>query len=212
MNNKLEPERRGARWTMGGAIAAAVFASACCLLPVFFGGMGVSALAMAGLFEPIRPYFLGVAGLLLALGFYYSYFRKQECAPGEACEVPRPGLRRFNRSMLWLGTVAVVALALFPSYARVFAGDVIPAKPTVEEVQSETVVFEVSGMTCEACAVSIQRELAQVPGVLSAAVKFETSEAVVEVDAGTRPTNELLAGAVKKAGYSAALKTSAEEN
>ncbi len=211
MSEELVSEGRASRWATGGAIFAAILASACCILPLVFGALGLSAVALAGLFESVRTYLLMLTAGLLAAGFYYNYFRKEECAPGEACEAPRPGLRRFNRSMLWLGTVAVIALAFFPSYAGLFAGEEIPAKATLGAVPSETVVLEVSGMTCEACAVSIQQELAQVPGVLRAAVTYDSSEAVVEVEKDARPTEAELTSAVERAGYSAALMARGEQ-
>ncbi len=88
----------------------------------------------------------------------------------------------------------------------------IPAKATLGAVPSETVVLAVSGMTCEACAVSIQQELAQVPGVLRAAVTYHSSEAVVEVEKDARPTAAELTSAVERAGYSAALTARGEQS
>ena len=213
MSEEFVSEGTASRWATGGAIFAAILASACCILPLVLGALGLSAVALAGAFESVRPYLLVLTAGLLAAGFYYNSFGKEECAPGEACEVQRPGLRRFNRSMLWLGMVAVVALAFFPSYAGLFAGEEIPAKATLGAVPSETVVLAVSGMTCEACSVSIQRELAQVPGVLRAAVSFSTSEAVVEVDTRARPESKALTAAVERAGagYSASLKKAADQ-
>ena len=196
----------GGIWATGSAVVAAVLASACCILPLVLGGLGISAVAVAGFFESIRLYLLVVTALLLGAGFYFSYFRKQECAPGGDCELPRPRLRRFNRSMLWLGTIAVMALAFFPSYAAIFVGDEIPPRSTLREIASETVVLSVQGMTCESCATAIQRQLAQVPGVLRAAVSFDTSKAVVEVDANARPATEVLTDAVERAGYAAFIK------
>jgi len=61
-------------------------------------------------------------------------------------------------------------------------------------------------MTCESCATAIQRQLAQVPGVLRAAVSFDTSKAVVEVDANAQPATEVLTDAVERAGYAAFIK------
>ncbi len=193
-------------WATGTAVVAAVLASACCILPLVLGGLGISAVAVAGFFESIRLYLLAVTALLLGAGFYFSYFRKQECAPGGECELPRRGLRRVNRSILWLGTLAVVTLAFFPSYAALLVGSEIPPQPTLGEIPSETVVLSVQGMTCEGCANEVQRQLAQLPGVLRAVVSFDTSEAVVDLDANSRPATEVLTGAVERAGYSAFIK------
>ncbi len=193
-------------WSTGSAVVAAVLASACCILPLVLGGLGISIVAVAGFFESVRPYLLAVTVVLLGAAFYFSYSRKRECAPGGESELPRLGLKRFNRSMLWFATLAVLALAFFPSYAVLFAGDEIPPRPALDEVASETVVLSVDGMTCEGCAAEIQRQLIRVPGVLHAAVSFDTSEAIVEVAASGRPANEALTGAVERAGFSASVK------
>lgn len=202
MNN--EPETSG-RWATGAAIAAAVAASSCCILPLVFGAAGISTIALAGTFESARPYMLGVTAVLLGLGFYYSYFRKPSCEPGGACETPRRGLRRTNTTMLWVATAAVVALALFPSYAFVFAGSETPAVSGVGSIDSKQVVLEVSGMTCEACTVSVQNELAAVPGVLRSEVDFEAGKAIVLVQTDAPPIADALLAAVDRAGYSAVL-------
>lgn len=204
---KNEPETSG-RWATGGAIAAAVLASSCCILPLVFGAAGISTVALAGTFEAARPYMLGVTAVLLGLGFYYSYFRKPSCEPGDACETPRRNLQRTNRTMLWLATAAVVALALFPSYASVFAGSKTPAVSGVESIDSRQVVLEVSGMTCEACAVGVQNELAAVPGVLRSEVDFEAGKAIVLVQTDAPPSADALLAAVDRAGYSAVLTAS----
>ncbi len=205
MNNEPEPS---GRWATGGAIAAAVVASSCCILPLVFGAAGISTVALAGAFESARPYMLGVTIVLLGLGFYYNYFRKPACEPGDACEAPRPGLRRINRTMLWLATVAVVAVAFFPSYAFVFAGSKTPAVAGAESIDSKQVVLEVSGMTCEACTVSVQNELAAVPGVLRSEVDFQAGTAVVLVQADSAPSASDLLSAVSRAGYSAVVASS----
>ncbi len=202
MNNEAEPS---GRWATGGAIAAAVVASSCCILPLVFGAAGISTVALAGTFESARPYVLGVTAVLLGLGFYYSYFRKPSCEPGDACETPQRGLQRTNRTLLWLATAAVEAFAFFPSYASVFAGSETPAVSGFESIDSKQVVLEVRGMTCEACTVSVQNELATVPGVLRSEVDFEAGKAIVVVQTEAPPNPDALLAAVDRAGYSAVL-------
>lgn len=200
---------RSGGWT-AVAVVAALAASACCILPLALGGLGLSVVALAGFFESARPYVLVVTALLIGAGFYYSYFRRRECAPGEECELPRPALRRSSRMLLWLGAASVLALAFFPSYASLFAGDEMPPKATLGTVASERVVLSVQGMTCEGCAAAVQRALSDVPGVLSASVRYAEGEAVVVVEAGKRPEDRALSEAVEQAGYNAAVKEEKE--
>ena len=129
----------------------------------------------------------------------------EEPEPGEACATPRPKLRRFNRGMLSFSTLAVLALAFFPSYASVFAGGLAPDDPALASTASQEIVLAVRGMTCEACTIAVQNELAAVPGVLRSAVDFEAEEAVVLVRADAPPSTDSLLAAVDRAGYSAVL-------
>ena len=105
---------------VGGAVMAAIAASLCCVGPVLFALFGLGAFGAASVFAAARPYLLGGAGLLLAVGFYWTYFRRQTaCAPGEACAT-KP-VNRIGRAGLWIASVAVLAFALATSLRVTFA-------------------------------------------------------------------------------------------
>ena len=55
-----------------GSTLAAFVASLCCLGPLLLGGIGLGA-ALVATFAPLRPYFLALSTVLLALGFYFVY-------------------------------------------------------------------------------------------------------------------------------------------
>ena len=193
-------DRRGL-WAAVGSVIAAVVASACCWLPLLLIAFGASAAGVSATFERYRPLMLGVTAVLLGAGFYLVYFRKETCAPGEACAVPNPRLQRLNRTMLWVATAAVVVFALFPKYAGLFVDDAssLPAG----ESNAPTVLLEIQGMTCEACALHIQKELDTVPGVIGSSVNYDEKSATVMTDAAAPPSHEALIEAVQSAGYSA---------
>lgn len=67
---------------------------------------------------------------------------------------------------------------------------------------SKTIKLEISGMTCDHCAVSIARSLERLPGV-KAAVSFEEATAVVEAPEDVGAAR--LAAAVERAGYRASV-------
>lgn len=100
----------------GGAVLAAMLASACCWLPFVLAGAGISAVGIAGAFDALRPLLLVAAVLGLGIGFYMAYFRKPICEPASACAEPRPHIRQLNRVLLWMATVLVFAFALLPYY------------------------------------------------------------------------------------------------
>jgi len=100
-------------WLGVGTVFAAIGASLCCILPVAVAFLGVGSAALGAQLEPLRPYFLVLTALLLALAFYQAY-KPQKCAPGEVCAVPKS--RRRHRIMLWIVAVLAVALMAFPYY------------------------------------------------------------------------------------------------
>ncbi len=55
-----------------GSVVAAFLASLCCLGPLFLGGLGLGTVLVAT-FAPLRPYFLALSAILLAVGFYFVY-------------------------------------------------------------------------------------------------------------------------------------------
>src|SRR5712692_8087100 len=99
-----------------GSTLAAFLASLCCLGPLLLGGAGLGAVLVAT-FAPLRPYFLAVSAVLLATGFYYVYLipKTGEACAGDTC-VPQSRTRCLARPLLWLATMAVIALAFFPFY------------------------------------------------------------------------------------------------
>ncbi len=189
--------RRGL-WAAMAALASALPASACCWVPLLFLALGVSAGGISATFDNVRPLFLVVAAVLLAVGFYVIYLRKAACAPDADCAAPSPKLGRFNRMILWMATVAVVAFAFFPNYVGfLLADDTSPAN--VDGLP--TVTLDIEGMTCEACAAHIQKSLTGVPGVHGALVSYADGQARVAIDPAAPPSRGALVEAVVKAGY-----------
>jgi len=185
-----------------GSVVSAVAASACCWLPLVLIAFGASAVGVASFFEKYRPVFLILATVLLGTGLYFDYFRKERCAPGSACAVPRPGLRHFNRITLWVATAFVVAFSFFPSYVGLVVGGAKADLAQPAEGGAQTLVLGIDGMTCEGCAGVLARALSAVPGVMAVEVSYEDRSAVVKVSDDT-PIDEVAFGTVvEKAGYS----------
>jgi len=187
----------------GGSMVAALAASACCWLPLGLIVFGVSAGGVSAWFEHYRWFFLGVTTVLLGLGFYFVYFRTPRCAPGAACAVPNPKMRRFNRSMLWVATVFVIVSASFPKYIGALLPKDSPIMSVGDESQLKTATFDITGMTCEACTIPLRNELVKVPGVLDIAVSYDDGTAQIGFDPTNPPSAEDLSEIVSKAGYQA---------
>ncbi len=185
-----------------GSTIAALAASLCCLGPLLLGGMGLGA-ALVGTFAPLRPYFLALSGVLLALAFYFVYRKPKsaEACEGEVC-VPDSRTRRLAKPLLWLATAAVVALALFPSYAAKLVGKPTAAPAATAVVQ--TADLKITGMDCEVCAGVIQRRLLEIPGVVQAEVHYPAGSATVKYDPRQTQVTQLVK-VVNSTGYKASV-------
>jgi mercuric ion transport protein len=96
-----------------GSVISGFLASLCCIGPLVFVVLGLSGVAFFAKLEQYRLPFGAVAVGLLALGFFFTYRRNGECAPGSSCTV-NPGRKRLNKIMLWIATVLVVGFLLSP--------------------------------------------------------------------------------------------------
>lgn len=100
-----------------GAVGAAIGSALCCAGPLVAVALGLSGAGIAARFEPLRPYFLGAAGLLLGWGFLTAYRPERErCEPGAACA--SPAARRRLRRWLWTASGLVLLFATFPWWSR----------------------------------------------------------------------------------------------
>ena len=108
------------------------------------------------------------------------------------------------KAVLWAVTAGVLAMATFPSWSALL----VSRSSGVVSADAETVVLAVSGMTCSACAIGIEKSLTTVSGVQAASVDFAAGQATVYVDPGEVSGEDLLK-AVQSAGeYTAQIKKS----
>jgi len=102
-----------------GGIAAALGASACCILPLVLFALGIGGAWVSYLtaLHPFRPYFIAAAVLFVGIGFYkiYSKPKAEECIEGSFCA--RPDSDRINKIALWAAAVLVGLAALWPYIA-----------------------------------------------------------------------------------------------
>ncbi len=134
------------------------------------------------------------------------------CSPGNAgtgkqSAGQRLSMRRFNEVMLWLATLLVALFAWFPAGIGLFlSGGCSPTPTTKPDVQQ--IVFEIQGMTCKGCALTVEKAIRSVPGVLAVSVDYEKSQAVVVLPREVEVPRNAILEAVQRAGYSATLKQS----
>jgi hypothetical protein len=103
------------RWTGAAAPVAAIVSAvatiACCLPLGFLGALGAAGLGV--FFGSLRPWLLGLSVVLLGFGFF-QYFRGARC-----------GVKRSTVTvvLLWVATLVVLLLALFPQPVASFLAD-----------------------------------------------------------------------------------------
>ena len=193
---------------VGGAMFAAFVSSLCCVLPLIAVIFGFGAFGTAAIFESVRYPMIGVAFAALGYGFYRVYFRREECAEGEACAT-KP-VSRINKIFLWIGAIVIVAFAFSPSYLGYIAAAITsPTTPAVESAPivvpeesatKKTVVLQIRGMTCDACETHIEVPLRKLKGVISADANYKNHNVTVVYDSA-QVTVEKIKQAILATGY-----------
>lgn len=105
--------------TLLASVLAGIGASICCVGPLVLLMLGVSGAWIAHLaaLEPLRPLFLALTLIFLALAWRKLY-RAPACAPGQACAAN--GATKRQKALFWTITPALLALIAFPWYAPIF--------------------------------------------------------------------------------------------
>lgn len=191
-------------WTSAGAIFSAMLSSACCWLPFALIVFGTSSGGVSGYFEEYRHYLLGATSILLSVSFYLVYFQKEECNTDGTCNSPNPKLITFNKVILWGATVTVLMFALFPNYI----GYVIDEEPkeSLSAAGEVTQIYEIEGMTCEACTLKVRDQIKKVSGVVSVHISYADKSAQVSLDRVSETTQEDILNAISTVGYRGQLK------
>ncbi len=101
---------------------AAVGASLCCVGPLLLLSLGVGGAWIGGLtaLEPYRPIFIGITLLFLWLAFRRLYLVPEICRQEALCA--KPAVRRNQRILFWVVTVALGLLITFPWYGVLLLG------------------------------------------------------------------------------------------
>ena len=97
-----------------------------------------------------------------------------------------------------------LAFAFFPNYVGLLSSNTGLRNTATSDVL-ETLVIAIDGMTCKACAKTLQTELATVSGVTAAEVSYEKRLALVGVPRGRPAPVAKLLVKIKNAGFGGTL-------
>lgn len=181
-----------------GAISA-IAASLCCIAPVLVLLAGTSGLAsIFSWIEPIRPYLIGVSVLVLGFAWYQKLKPVQldECG----CVLEEKSSFIQSKIFLILVTIFTVLMLTVPYYSKVFFSKHGSEIEEVDQANTQTVEFIVTGMTCAACEEHIKHEVYKLPGIINASVSYDKSSALIQFDA-TKTTHEEIKRTINSTGY-----------
>ena len=120
MKTEHQTSPKGTSWLGIGAVLAAIGASVCCVGPFLLLSLGIGGAWISTLtsMEPIRPFFIILTLVFIAMGFCKLYLTPRRCESGEACAVPE--VQHRQRIIFWIGSVSILMLLAFPKYAPFF--------------------------------------------------------------------------------------------
>ncbi len=193
------PDRFGLS-AAGGAILAALAASACCVGPLLLALVGLGGASLLGRIASLRPYLMALTVVLLGTGFLLAYRRRAPAAASPDCACERPRITLSGRVALWFATVAAAGLFVAPYVVAAWAGH--SRSGPVETAGMATTTLVVPSMSCASCAPAISNALAKVEGVRQVSIHLERRTVTVGYVPG-RASPEALISAVKRAGYDA---------
>lgn len=112
--NTPEDDAAPIRTPLLAALAAGIGASLCCVMPLVLALLGIGGAWVSHLtaLEPYRPLFVTAALAAIAFGAWRVHRPLADCAPGDACAVPRT--RRRQQILFWALSALVLLLLASP--------------------------------------------------------------------------------------------------
>lgn len=112
---KTAPDRSSLAALLGAGVAA-IAASICCVLPLLLvlAGIGGAWVSNLTALDAWRPWFAAMTILCLLWAFWTLYGPASRCQTDGVCADPKRLRRR--RYWLWIATILIALLLLFPYY------------------------------------------------------------------------------------------------
>lgn len=182
----------------GTSIVTAMGSSLCCIVPALSLMAGTSSIATSLTWiQPLRPYFISTAVLVLGFAWYGVLFSKKETNCN--CEtIPKTTLFK-TKKLLSIVTLVSILLITFPSYSHFFFND----KPVFgQSTLNQSTIIPVTGMTCNGCEMHIEDELKKLQGIIVVKASHVDETTAVEYD-NSKVSIEQIVEAINRTGYKA---------
>lgn len=108
------------KFSLVGAVIAAITASLCCVAPLALLALGLGAAWMSTLthLEFLRPIGIAITIIFLVLAFWKLYITPNRCTIDKFCIKPKE--LYVQRIIFWIVTLLLILLLAFPWYAFLF--------------------------------------------------------------------------------------------
>lgn len=188
-----------------GALAA-VFASACCGVPLLLIALGLGGLGFGSFLGKYHWYVAGAGAALLAAA-WFVFLRERAKLHAAGSEIRNA---RLTPALLAVATAAVIGFGGLNVVSALGLGtkaqEVAMAASNASGELAQ-VVLPVEGMTCITCEFSVERALGKLEGVLEAKASASEQKVLVRYRPG-RVTFDQMVEAVDTTGYKAQLPDS----
>ena len=176
-------------------IFAAFVASLCCVGPLLLAALGLGGLGIAAFIGANHWYFIGGAGAILAVAWYF-YLRERRRCETEQCQMVGGKATRITLPLATLAVLVFLGLNLYT-----YAGDSI-SEPNILSAAYDQTIIPVEGMTCVTCTIPVENSLKKLEGVQAAKASIPKKSVTVIYDP-QQVQVERLVEAVNSTGYRA---------
>ena len=185
----------------GAGVLSAIAASLCCITPVVALFAGSSSIAANfSWIEPARPYLIGLSVAVLGLAWYLKLKPVKSMELDCNCETTKKTPFLQTKTFLSIVTVFAILMMTFPYYAKSFFPKTEKSTTLTIDSKTETVEFNIKGMTCDACEEHVKMEVNKLPGIVSSKVSYAKHNAIVQFEPSKTDSKEITE-AINSTGY-----------
>ncbi len=186
----------------GVGLLSAFAASLCCISPIIALFAGSSSLASNFLWlDPARPYLVGLSIAILAFAWYLNLKGVKSSDLDCNCQATNKPLFIQSKSFLSIVTLFAIIMMAFPLYADKFYPRPKAGTTRISIAgTNQQAVFNIQGMTCQACEAHVDNELSKVNGVLAYKTSYSNGNTLVTFDR-SKVDIQTLETAIQRTGY-----------